>query len=97
MLLLVEIDLSSADIVLFEAYEERVLALLPKHGATLLERVRSSDGPSEMHLIDFPDAAALASFSADPVRLAARDLWQKSRASAVSKEVIRHPERVRDE
>jgi len=89
MLLLVEIDLSDADVALFESYEARVLPLLQMHGARLVERLRAADGRSETHLIDFPDAQSLAAYRADPVRVDALPIWEGCRATAVSKEVTR--------
>jgi uncharacterized protein (DUF1330 family) len=54
-------------------YEDRVLALLPAHGARVLQRVRRTDdsqGPHEVHLLEFPSEAALDAYLADPARLA---------------------------
>jgi len=89
MLLLVQIDLSSADLPLFEAYEERVLALLSNYGAKLEERLRSSDGQREVHLIDFPSTEALDAFRNDQTRSAAQDMWKRCGASSVLMEVNR--------
>jgi uncharacterized protein (DUF1330 family) len=54
-------------------YEDRVLALLPDHGAFLLSRVRS-DGtnghPLEVQLFGFPSEEALDAYLADPRRTA---------------------------
>lgn len=63
----------------FHAFEDAVLPLLPAHGGTLLLRVRpppdahvggTLDPPYELHVIDFPDDAALARYAADPARTA---------------------------
>jgi len=89
MLLLVQIDLSDADVALFDQYEAAVLALLPDHAAELIERVRSTDGRTETHLLEFSDAGALASFRADPRRVKLQDLWVRCGASSVSTEVVR--------
>ncbi|HEY5231615.1 MAG TPA: hypothetical protein VIJ11_12095 [Galbitalea sp.] len=54
-------------------YEDRVLALLSDHSATLLSRVRSdgADGhPLEVQLFDFPSQASLDSYLADHRRTA---------------------------
>ncbi len=54
-------------------YEDRVLGLLPEHGATLLNRVRSSgdDGhPLEVQLIRFPSKAEFDAYLADERRVA---------------------------
>jgi len=89
MLLRVQIDLSDADVALFDQYEEGVLALLPDYGANLIERIRSIDGRTETHLLEFPDADALARFRADPRRAGLQDLWVRCGASAVATEVQR--------
>lgn len=63
----------------FHAFEDAVLPLLARHGATLLLRLRpppearlagTLDAPYEVHVIDFPDDAALAAYGADPARAA---------------------------
>ena len=89
MLILVQIDLAHADLPLFEAYEEKVLALLGDHGGALKERLRSADGHSEVHLIDFPDAQALDAYRNDPRRIAMQHMWQGCGAGAVTIEVER--------
>ena len=75
MLVLVEIDLTGADLALFEEYEARVLALLVDYGATVEVRVRPLDQGSEVHLLRFPDSEAREAFRIDPARAAAQDLW----------------------
>ncbi|GAA5197299.1 hypothetical protein GCM10023322_68210 [Rugosimonospora acidiphila] len=56
------------------AYEDDVLALLGRHGARLVARVRNAetadDLPSEVQIIDVPSEAALAAYLDDPDRLA---------------------------
>lgn len=89
MLMLVTIDLSAADVALFDAYETEVLGLLAHHGARLEERLRAADGRSETHLLFFPDAAALEALRADPDRASLQDLWRRSGASSVLIEVTR--------
>ena len=58
-------------------YEDRVLALLPDHGGRILNRVRPVGGkaePAEVHLLQFPDDAALEAYMVDERRTAlARD------------------------
>ncbi|MEZ5937194.1 MAG: hypothetical protein R3C52_03140 [Hyphomonadaceae bacterium] len=85
MKLLVEIDLTNADLTLFEAYERAVLTLLPEHGGRLEARVRSLDGAREHHLIAWGDAAGYAAYRNDPRRLALSDDWAQcgARASVV--------------
>jgi hypothetical protein len=89
MLLLVQIDLSNADVPLFEVYEKKILGLLGAHGARLEARLRSKDGLTEFHLLEFPDAAALEGFRADPARLGAQDMWKRCGASSAITEVGR--------
>ena len=87
MKIFVQIDLSEADITEFEDFETRVLALLPRHGGSLLARVRSKDGNREFHLLGFPDAVALAAFRSDPARLEFRSLWERCGATSTLLEV----------
>ena len=89
MLIFVDIDLSAADLELFEAYETLVLGLLDKYGAGLEARYRALDDSREFHLLDFPDAAARDAYRGDPVRLAAQAMWARCGASATSREVSR--------
>ena len=59
-----------ADLV---AYEDRVLALVPAHGGTVLQRARSTgdhDHPLEMQFYSFPSESALQSYLADDRRVA---------------------------
>jgi hypothetical protein len=54
-------------------YEDRVLALLPDHGGCVLNRVRPTGGaaePAEVHLLQFPDDAALEAYMVDERRTA---------------------------
>ena len=88
MNLLVKIDLSGAEIDVFEAYETKVLALLNDHAAALEFRVRTKDGQSEFHLLRFPDEAALAAYRANPVRVALQAEWVRSGAQSEIVEVV---------
>ena len=89
MRMLVQFDLSEADLALFESYENQVLALLPHHGAKLETRVRSIDGRREVHLLHFPNARAREDFRNDPARLAIQDVWKRCGARSTSEEVNR--------
>ena len=54
-------------------YEDRVLALVPRHGGEVIQRAVSDGGdgaPNEVQLYRFPDRAALDAYLADPDRLA---------------------------
>src|SRR4051794_41048116 len=55
------------------AYEDRVLALVPAHGGTVLQRARTSGEaghPLEVQLFRFPSEDALQSYLADDRRVA---------------------------
>src|SRR4051812_25652375 len=56
-----------------QRYEDAVLDLLDRHGGTVEQRLRSTDGGTEVHVIRFADRAGLKSFMDDPARLAHRD------------------------
>ena len=77
MLRLVTIDLSQADLDVFERYEASVLALLPNHRGRLELRVRALDGQTETHLLYFPDEQAFDAFRSDPARLALAEEWKR--------------------
>lgn len=89
MLVLVEIDLTGADLDLFEQYEEQVLARLAEYGASVEARVRSVDARREVHLLRFPNSQAREDFLSDPIRLATQELWARCGASVASSEVTR--------
>ncbi|MDO6416814.1 hypothetical protein Q4F19_20695 [Sphingomonas sp. BIUV-7] len=89
MLLLVQLDISQAEMALFDEYEARVLALLGSHGAKLVERLRSTDQATEVHLVHFPDASAFEAYRADPVRVGLQQLWLECGASSTLTEVRR--------
>jgi uncharacterized protein (DUF1330 family) len=55
------------------AYEDRVLALVPAHGGTVLQRARSSGDashPLEVQFYRFPSEDALQAYLADDRRVA---------------------------
>ena len=70
------------------AYEDTVLALVPKHGGTVVSRVRrvgDGDGPLEMQVIHLPDESALRAYMEDPERLALADVH---RAAVARTEIV---------
>ena len=83
MLRLVTIDLSQANLDVFERYETGVLALLPKHRGRLELRVRALDGQTETHLLYFPDEQSFNAFYSDPARLALADEWNRCGARSM--------------
>lgn len=51
------------------AYEDRVLAILQtRYGGTVLQRITTVDGPTEVQVLELPDEATLDDFLADPER-----------------------------
>lgn len=64
-------------------YEDGVLALLAEHGGTVTSRVRRRDGesgelPLEVQIVELPDEETLTRFLADPRRLAAAEVRDRS-------------------
>ncbi len=80
-------DLSAADLKLFESYEAAVLPLLDKYGARLESRLRAVNDAAEFHVLFFPSDAAYEQYRADPVRVAAQDVWRACGATVTSFEV----------
>lgn len=68
-------------------FEDRVLALIPRHGGAVLQRVRRIDDNEEAfetHIISFPNQSAFQSYMDDPERLALTPI----REIAISRTVI---------
>ena len=60
-------------------YEDRVLRLLAGHGASVLTRVRTVDGPpDEVQILEFPSDDALQAFLNDPARAELATLRQRA-------------------
>jgi uncharacterized protein (DUF1330 family) len=94
MLLWVNVDLRSADLGLFEAYEAKVLPLVEAHGGRLALRARAVERTSEVHLLFFPDERRFEAYRADPRRQALQLDWKSCKAttSVVEVEVLHgHP------
>jgi hypothetical protein len=87
VLILVRIDLSQADLVLFNRYEEQVLRLLDTHSGRLEMRVRSVDHSSETHLLFFESRKSFDEFLADPARAELQPEWQACKATSYVSEV----------
>ena len=52
--------------VLLAQYEDRVLGLLPDHGARIDARLRTLEGPlTEIQILEFPSEQALSDFQHD--------------------------------
>ncbi len=84
---LVTIDLTSADITLFEGYERKVIPLLGKYDGRLELCVRSVDGTTETHVLYFPDVARFEAFLADPERSEMQEEWNNTGATPTVTEV----------
>jgi hypothetical protein len=69
------VDMTAGHAESGQQYEDEVLTLLGRHGATLERRMRSTDGTSEVHLIRVRSRADLAAYMADPDRLALRERY----------------------
>ena len=78
----VQIDLSAADLDSFEAYESEVLELLEDHGARLHVRLRGRDRPAEIHILSFPSRESRQNYLADPRREMLQPLFKQSGAKS---------------
>ena len=76
---MLEIDLSDADIEIFDRYEQLALDVLEEHGGLVLARVRDVEERREWHLLQVPSKAAWDSFRADPRRV--EHAWLLERAN----------------
>ena len=70
MLLVALLDLERTRLPEFRAYERKVADIMRRHGG-VFERAIELDGPEpdevrELHILRFPNAAALAAYRADP-------------------------------
>jgi GNAT superfamily N-acetyltransferase len=71
---LVAIVDAAADVAeVVRGYEDRVLALLGRHGGRLEERLFGADGRTEVQTISFADEAGYRGFLSDPLRAAYRE------------------------
>jgi enamine deaminase RidA (YjgF/YER057c/UK114 family) len=68
------VDLAENAVAPFAAYEQRVLALLGRHGGRVDRRLRTPDGRTEIHLLSFADRTGYDAYLADPDRAAAGHL-----------------------
>ena len=72
ILLVAVVDMAAGHVEAGQAYEDAVLALLPRHGGSLDRRMRDATGAAEVHVIGFESRTGYESFMADPDRLALR-------------------------
>lgn len=66
------VELAAGTVDAGREYEDRVLALLGRHGGRVERRLRTGDGRSEVHVIRFDSRAGYESFLTDPERVALR-------------------------
>ena len=84
---LFEVDLSMADVDVFDSYESVALPILREHGGALEARVRDAGNALEWHLVRLPDRASWQAFRDDPRRRGHAWLLQRSRARVLRYEV----------
>ena len=82
MLIVVTIDLTMANLVSFDQYEAKALAILTAQGGTVQRRIRSLNNASETHILHFPNEDAFAHFMASPDRTALNSEWLACGAKA---------------
>jgi len=72
---------------LYQAYENKVLPLLPKYNGKLELRLKTnktaSNQPDEIHVASFPSVADFEAYRDDPERLRHAGMFQDSVANAV--------------
>ena len=85
---LIVIDLTRADVALFESYERKVLPLLSKYDGMLEFSVRSVDGSTETHVLYFPDAMSFDAFLVDPSRTVLADEWTRAGVTSTITDVV---------
>lgn len=73
LLLVAIVEMTPGHAAAGERYEDAVLGLLDRHGGSVERRMRSTDSPTEVHVIRFHSRAGYESFMADPDRLDYRD------------------------
>jgi antibiotic biosynthesis monooxygenase (ABM) superfamily enzyme len=67
--LIVSLWLEQPDVAAFEAFERQAAAVMARHGGRIESVVRCSGDagePFEVHVVTFPNAAALAAYRGDP-------------------------------
>lgn len=71
----------------FRRYEDAVVPLLAAHGGHLARRLRSRDGRTEVHLIEFPSTESFESYRSDSRRQQVVPLLEESGASIELREL----------
>jgi hypothetical protein len=73
LILVAIVEMAPGHVAAGQRYEDVVLGLLDRHGGSVERRLRSTDAPTEVHVIRFRSRAGYESFLVDPDRLACRD------------------------
>jgi hypothetical protein len=73
LLVVAIVEMAPGHMTAGQRYEDAVLGLLERHGATIERRMRALDSPTEVHVIRFRSRAGYDSFMIDPDRLAHRE------------------------
>ncbi|KAA5544233.1 DUF1330 domain-containing protein [Adhaeribacter rhizoryzae] len=78
---------------IYQAYENKVLPLLPKYNGRLELRLKSNktapNQPDEIHVASFPSVADFEAYRDDPERLNSAGMFQDSVAEAVLVQGVR--------
>ena len=82
MLIMVSIDLSMTNLVAFDSYEAKALALLVAQGGTVQRRIRSLNNALGAQILHFPSEDAFAHFMASEERSALHSEWLACGAKA---------------
>lgn len=69
LLLVAIVEMAPENVRAGQRYEDAVLGLLDRHGGSVERRMRSTDSPTEVHLIRFRSRTGYESFMVDPDRL----------------------------
>jgi hypothetical protein len=73
LLLVAIVEMAPGHAATGQLYEDAVLGLLDRHGGSVERRMRSTDSPTEVHLIRFRSRGGYESFMVDADRLHYRD------------------------
>jgi hypothetical protein len=72
LLLVAVVEMAPGHVAAGQRYEDAVLGLLARHGGSVERRMRSTDSPTEVHVIRFRSRAGYESYLVDSDRLAHR-------------------------
>jgi uncharacterized protein (DUF1330 family) len=66
VILIVILTIAEGMAARFRAYEQQAAIILARHGAAIERIIAIAAPPREVHIVRFPDEAALAAYRADP-------------------------------